>query len=201
MTAFSPPYLLIVYYSLNGATRKMAMHIARGAEEQGIESRLRRVPKISADCEATSPEIPEEGELYCSEEELQNCAGLILGSPTRFGNMSSALKYFIDSTVNTWVNGNLIGKPAGVFTSTGTLHGGQETTLISMMLPLLHHGMIIAGIPYSEDHLHTTQTGGTPYGPSHYAGSSGNIPFSDEEITICKHFGKRLAKLALKLTD
>lgn len=179
----------------------MANHIARGAEESGIETRLRTVPKVSAECEAVTSDIPDDGDLYCSEEDLQQCAGLILGSPTRFGNMSSALKYFIDSTTNTWVNGSLIGKPAGVFTSTGSLHGGQETTLTSMMLPLLHHGMVVAGVPYSDGHLHTTQTGGTPYGPSHHSGASGNSQLSQEEIEICKKFGKRMAKLSLKLNE
>lgn len=144
------PYVLVLYYSTHGATKALAKVIASGVEEAGCEARIRTVPKVSTVCQAVEEDIPAEGDLYCSEEDLQGCAGLVLGSPTRFGNMAAAMKYFIDSTLNTWVNGDLIGKPAGVFTSTGSLHGGQESTLLSMMLPLLHHGMLIAGVPYSE---------------------------------------------------
>lgn len=195
------PYVLVLYYSTHGATKALAKVIASGVEEAGCEARLRTVPKVSTVCQAVEEDIPEEGDLYCSEEDLQGCAGLILGSPTRFGNMAAAMKYFIDSTLNTWVNGNLIGKPAGVFTSTGSLHGGQESTLLSMMLPLLHHGMLIAGVPYSEKSLHTTQSGGTPYGPSHYAGGNNNQPLTDNEQDIAKSFGLRIARLAKKLYD
>lgn len=189
-------YVLVLYYTRHGATRELAQHIARGVERCGLEARLRTVPPVSATCEAVDPEIPPEGDIYCSEDDLRECAGLILGSPTRFGNMAAPLKYFLDSTAGLWLNGELIGRPAGVFTSTGSLHGGQESTLLSMMLPLLHHGMVIAGIPYSEAHLHNTRSGGTPYGPSHVAGSQGEQPISDEEQALCIHFGERIAKLA-----
>ncbi len=178
----------------------MAEIIARGVEEvSGIEARMRTVPAVSAKTEISEAKIPEEGDLYCSEDDLRGCAGLILGSPTRFGNMAAALKYFLDGTASQWVNGDLIGKPAGVFTSTATMHGGQESTLLSMMLPLLHHGMLVCGIPYSENALNTTQTGGTPYGPSHIAGSHADRPLSDDEKTLCKAFGKRIATLGLSL--
>lgn len=192
-------YVLILYYSHSGATREMARLIARGVEEAGIEARLRTVPKVSSVAEATEPAIPEQGDIYCTEEDLKNCSGLILGSPTRFGNMAAPLKYFIDGTANAWLNGHLIGKPAGVFTSTASLHGGQEATLLTMMLPLLHQGMIIAGVPYSEEALYTTGSGGTPYGPSHHAGSEGKKAITRDEVAVCRHFGKRIANLAVKL--
>jgi len=193
-------YILILYYSYHGATREMANLIARGVEEiTTIEAKIRTVPKISATSEAVDPVIPKQGDVYCSDQDLKNCAGLILGSPTRFGNMAAPLKYFLDGTAATWINGHLIGKPAGVFTSTGSLHGGQETTLLTMMMPLLHHGMIICGIPYSEDGLHNTKTGGTPYGPSHHAGKDSEFPISADEAALCRQFGKRIATLALKL--
>ena len=198
-------YILILYYSRKGATQEMAQLIARGVEATGIEARIRTVPALSTVCEATQPSIPEQGDLYCSEEDLHQCTGLILGSPTRFGNMAAPLKYFIDNTGSTWLNGNLIGKPAAVFTSTGSLHGGQESTLLSMMLPLLHHGMLIAGLPYSENALHETKSGGSPYGASHHSGShhSGshhNHPITGDEQHLCKALGKRIAELALKLS-
>lgn len=193
-------YILVLYYSLHGATRAMANQIARGIEQvTGIEARVRTVPKVSLVTEAIEPSIPNEGDLYCSEEDLKHCAGLALGSPTRFGNMAAPLKYFWDGTASQWINGDLIDKPATVFTSTASLHGGQETTLLSMMLPLLHHGMIIAGIPYSEQGLHRTQTGGTPYGASHLAGTKADKPLSDDEMELCRAQGKRLARLACKL--
>ncbi|WP_188149836.1 NAD(P)H:quinone oxidoreductase [Teredinibacter waterburyi] len=196
----SSPYVLILYYSRNGATRAMAKQIARGVEQSdAIEARLRTVPAVSPNTEASEAAIPESGDIYCSQADLTGCSGLILGSPTRFGNMAAPLKYFLDGTANQWLNGDLIGKPAGVFTSTGSLHGGQETTLLTMMLPLLHHGMLIAGIPYSEADLHTTTTGGTPYGPSHVAGQQHSAVLSDEEIRLCQNFGKRLAALTLRL--
>lgn len=177
----------------------MAQLIARGVEEAGIEAKLRTVPKVSIVAEATEPAIPAEGDIYCTQEDLKNCAGLILGSPTRFGNMAAPLKYFIDGAASAWLNGDLIDKPAGVFTSTASLHGGQETTLLTMMLPLLHQGMVIAGVPYSEEALYTTGGGGTPYGPSHHAGADGKQGFTEDESVICRHFGKRIAALALKL--
>lgn len=194
------PHVLILYYSVHGNTKKMAEVIARGVDEVGhIEARLRTVPAVSPRTEASEPRIPSTGDVYCSEDDLRGCAGLILGSPTRFGNMAAALKYFLDGTASLWVNGDLIGKPAGVFTSTATMHGGQETTLLSMMLPLLHQGMLIAGVPYSEQALNNTQSGGTPYGPSHTAGLKAERALTEDEITICKNLGKRIATLALKL--
>ena len=194
------PYILVLYYSLHGATRAMANQIARGIEQvTGMEARVRTVPKVSLVTEATEPSIPNEGDLYCTEEDLKQCAGLALGSPTRFGNMAAPLKYFWDGTAAQWINGDLIDKPATVFTSTASLHGGQETTLLSMMLPLLHHGMVIAGIPYSEQGLHRTRTGGTPYGASHLAGTKADIPLSDDEMELCRAQGKRLARLAANL--
>jgi NAD(P)H dehydrogenase (quinone) len=171
--AVSAPYILVLYYSRSGSTNEMARQIARGVEQAGLEARLRTVPAISTECEAVSPDIPDEGALYASLDDLKNCAGLALGSPTRFGNMAAPLKYFLDGTSNLWLTGALVGKPAGVFTSTASLHGGQETTLLSMMLPLLHHGMLITGLPYSESALLETQGGGTPYGASHHAGADG----------------------------
>lgn len=191
-------YILVLYYSRNGATRALAQAIAQGVEAAGLEARMRTVPAVSPVNEACEPAIPNEGDMYCSEEDLRQCSGLALGSPTRFGNMAAPLKYFLDGTSAEWLNGNLIGKPAGVFTSTGSMHGGQESTLLSMMLPLLHHGMLIAGIPYSEALLHETRTGGTPYGPSHTAFEK-NDALSTDEKTLCHHFGRRLADLAQKL--
>jgi NAD(P)H dehydrogenase (quinone) len=195
------PYILVLYYSRHGATMKMAKQIALGIEAlAGVEARIRTVPAVSANTEATDDSVPEEGPPYASLEDLQNCAGLALGSPTRFGNMAAPLKYFLDTTSNLWVSGSLIGKPAGCFTSTASLHGGQEATLLSMMLPLLHHGALIVGTPYSETALLSTTTGGTPYGPSHLAGQKSNLPLSPDEKQLCHALGKRLAELALKLT-
>ena len=195
----SRPYVLVLYYSSHGATRTMAQHIARGVEQAGIEARLRTVPSVSANSEASIPAVPAEGALYCSEQDLAGCAGLALGSPTRFGNMASALKYFIDGTSALWLSGALIGKPASVFSSSSSLHGGQETTLVSMMLPLLHHGMVIAGLPYSESELLSTTTGGTPYGATHVAGNDSHRPVDDTELKLCRAQGKRLGELAIKL--
>lgn len=192
------PYVLVLYYSRHGATRTMAQYIARGIEQAGIEARIRTVPGISTNCEATEPEIPDEGALYCTEEDLSNCSGLALGSPTRFGNMAAPLKYFIDGTSALWLSGALINKPAAVFSSSSSLHGGQETTLISMMLPLLHHGMLISGLPYSESALLKTTTGGTPYGPTHVAGQD-NRAVDENEIALCIAQGKRLGEIAAKL--
>ncbi len=198
------PYILILYYSRSGATFEMAKQIARGVAQissstQPIEARLRTVPAVSTVIEASSPSVPAEGAIYCSESDLSQCSGLILGSPTRFGNMAAPLKYFLDGTSTAWVNGNLINKPAAVFTSTSTLHGGQESTLLSMMLPLLHHGMLITGIPYSEAALSSTRTGGSPYGATHLASGDYAQKLSDDEISLCQALGKRVAKIALKL--
>lgn len=196
----SQPFVLVLYYSRHGATRQMAEAIARGVESvSGIEARLRTVPDISAECEAVADVIPSDGDLYCSEEDLRQCSGLILGSPTRFGTMAAPLKYFLESTSNLWMNGALIDKPAAAFTSTASLHGGQEATLLSMMVPLLHHGMILAGIPYSQTGLLETRSGGTPYGASHVAGKSGDNPVDPTELELCVAQGKRVAELALRL--
>ncbi|WP_293646492.1 NAD(P)H:quinone oxidoreductase [Thiolapillus sp.] len=192
-------YILVLYYSRQGATAEMARLVARGVEEGGMEALLRTVPEVSNVSEATAPPVPDSGPPYVELDELKHCAGLALGSPTRFGNMAAAMKYFLDGTSGLWLGGALMGKPAGVFTSTSSLHGGQESTLLSMMLPLLHHGMIICGLPYSEPELLTTTTGGTPYGPSHLAGSDSNLPLSEEEKALCKAQGKRLALLAARL--
>jgi len=193
------PYVLVLYYSRSGSTRAMAQQLARGIEQAGIEARIRTVPAISPNTEATEPDIPDEGDCYCSIEDLKHCSGLAMGSPTRFGNMAAPLKYFIDSTSSEWLNGDLIDKPACVFTSTGSLHGGQESTLLTMMIPLLHHGMVIMGLPYSEPTLMSTQSGGTPYGASHAAGAEGHADLSDDEITHCQAMGKRLASVAQRL--
>lgn len=193
------PYVLVLYYSRHGATRAMAKQIARGVEQAGVEARLRTVPAVSANCEATEPSIPEEGALYCSEADLAECSGLALGSPTRFGNMAAPLKYFIDGTSSLWLSGALINKPACVFSSSSSLHGGQETTLMTMMLPLLHHGMVIAGLPYSESELFSTETGGTPYGATHLSGQN-HRALDQTEINLCLAQGKRLGELALKLS-
>lgn len=191
--------ILVLYYSKHGSTAEMARLIARGTEESGAEAFLRTVPEVSAECEAIRDDIPETGDLYATLDDLRDCDGLALGSPTRFGNMAAAMKYFMDSTTPVWLEGSLIGKPATVFTATGSLHGGQETTLTSMMLPLLHHGMLLLGLPYSLPELSATRSGGTPYGPSHHAGDRGQLGISDEERKLCLEAGKRLATTALKL--
>ena len=195
----SAPHILALYYSRTGSTNEMARQIARGVEQAGLEARLRTVPAISTECEAVAPGIPDEGALYATLDDLKNCAGLALGSPTRFGNMAAPLKYFLDGTSNLWLTGALVGKPAGVFTSTASLHGGQETTLLSMMLPLLHHGMLITGLPYSESALLETHGGGTPYGASHHAGADGKKGLDQHEVALCRALGHRLAKTAQKL--
>ena len=195
----STPYILVLYYSRHGATAQMARQIARGVELGGLEARLRTVPAVSSECQQVAPEIPQEGAPYASLDDLQHCAGMALGSPTRFGNMAAPLKYFLDGTSSLWLSGGLVGKPAGVFTSTASLHGGQETTLLSMLLPLLHHGMLISGLPYSEGALLTTRGGGTPYGPSHHAGADGKRALDEDETALCRALGLRLAKLALQL--
>ncbi|MSR12175.1 MAG: NAD(P)H:quinone oxidoreductase [Gammaproteobacteria bacterium] len=194
------PYILVLYYSRYGATEKMAQLIGRGVESVGtLEARLRTVPAVSPNTAASAPAIPEQGAIYCTEDDLRNCAGLVIGSPTRFGNMAAALKYFLDNTGSLWVSGALIDKPVGVFTSTSSLHGGQETTLLTMVLPLLHHGMIYCGIPYSEAALNSTTSGGTPYGASHHAGADGKNPITETEKALCLAQGKRIATIALKL--
>jgi NAD(P)H dehydrogenase (quinone) len=194
-------YILVLYYSRFGATAEMARLIARGVEEiPGMEARLRTVPAVSAVCEATEDNIPPAGPPYADTEDLRQCAGLALGSPTRFGNMAAPLKYFLDGTSPLWLSGALAGKPAAVFTSTSSLHGGQEATLLSMMLPLLHHGMLVLGLPYNETDLLRTTTGGTPYGPSHLAGTESNRPLSEEEKRLCHALGKRLASTAAALS-
>jgi len=194
-------YVLILYYSRFGATAAMAHQIARGVEQAGLEARLRTVPGVSADHEATAPNVPDEGAPYASLEDLAGCTALAMGSPTRFGNMAAALKYFLDGSSSLWMNGALAGKPAGVFTSTSSLHGGQETTLLSMMMPLLHHGMLITGLPYAEPELLQTRDGGTPYGPSHLAGRDSDLPLSADEKALCQALGRRLARLGRALCD
>ena len=193
--------ILVLYYSRHGATETMAQQIAIGIEEAGCTARLRTVPNISTTTEASEPDIPEIGAPYASLDDLQECIALAVGSPTRFGNMSSELKYFFDSTSPLWLSGEMVNKPAAVFTSTSSLHGGQESTLLSMMLPLLHHGMQIIGIPYTETTLLNTKTGGTPYGASHTSGINGDLPLSDDEKQLCQALGKRLALTALAQTQ
>ncbi|SDF95366.1 NAD(P)H dehydrogenase (quinone) [Onishia taeanensis] len=196
----SMPYVLILFYSRQGATRAMAEAMAAGVEsESGIAARLRTVPPVSATCEAVDPEIPAEGAVYASLDDLRHCAGLAIGSPTRFGNMAAPLKHFLDGSSELWMNGALIDKPASAFTSTASLHGGQETTLMTMLVPLLHHGMVLSGLPYSETELFTTTTGGTPYGASHLAGQRSNRSLDEHERHLCMAQGKRLARLALAL--
>src|SRR5690242_9063104 len=194
------PYILVVYYSRYGATKNMANFIARGIHSvPGIEAKLRTVPPVSITHDANAPAVPVDGDPYVTLEDLKNCAGLAMGSPTRFGNMAAPLKHFVDSTSSLWLSGDLSGKPASVFSSSASLHGGQETTLISMMFPLIHHGMIIVGIPYTEITLITTTTGGTPYGPTHVAGADSKLPVSEDEKTLCLALGKRLATITLQL--
>ena len=194
--------ILVLYYSRFGNVAEMANHVARGVESMpGCTARLRTVPAVSTENEATGSDIPDSGPPYATHDDLKQCDGLALGSPTRFSNMTAALKYFLDGTGDLWVSGSLIGKPAAVFTSTASLHGGQESTLLSMMLPLLHHGMIIAGLPYSEPELAKTASGGTPYGASHLAGPHANIPLTGEEKKLCLALGRRLANLAQVLKD
>lgn len=194
------PYLLVLYYSRTGAVKKMAQHIARGIESIAhVEARLRTVPPVSPTTTIASPPIPEHDAPYATIEDLKNCSGLALGSPTRFGNMAAPLKYFIDQASGLWTAGSLINKPAVLFSSTASLHGGQESTLLSMMLPLFHLGLIMVGLPYSEPALSHTHSGGTPYGATHYAGSDNKQPFTTEEQQLCFALGKRLATIANQL--
>lgn len=198
----SLPYILVLYYSRYGAVKAMAQHIARGVNSIGpdkIEVRIRTVPEVSPLCEQSTPHIPDNDTVYVSKEDLREAQGLILGSPTRFGNMAAPLKYFLDTTSDIWMSGGLVNKPAAVFTSSSSLHGGQETTLLSMMLPLIHHGAYIVGIPYTQEALSETQTGGTPYGASHVAGNQNEKGLSEEEKRLCFGLGKRVANLAVQL--
>jgi NAD(P)H dehydrogenase (quinone) len=192
--------ILVLYYSRHGNVAAMAHKIAHGIEEvPGFRARLRTVPAVSTVCEAVEDSIPAAGAPYATPADLAECAGLVLGSPTRFGNMAAALKYFLDGTGSLWLSGALIGKPAAVFTSTGSLHGGQESTLLSMMLPLLHHGMLLVGLPYSESDLMNTVSGGTPYGASHTAGLDDIRPLTEEEKRLCRALGRRVAEVAGRL--
>ena len=193
--------VLVLYYSQGGAVREMAQIIARGIESvAGAKSRIRTVPRVSSNNEAIEPELSTNGPPYVELVDLEECAGIARGSPTRFGNMAAPMKYFLDSTSSLWLKGALIGKPAGVFTSSGSMHGGNETTLITMMLPLIHHGMIVVGLPYSEASLGTTSSGGTPYGASHVGGSMDDKPLSEDEKKLCFALGLRLAQIAIKLS-
>ena len=186
--------ILVLYYSRHGSVAEMAQMIARGIEQiPGIQARIRTVPSVSPVCEAVEDDIPASGPPYANLDDLRECAGLALGSPTRFGNMAAPLKHFLDGTGSLWLSGVMAGKPAAVFTSSSSLHGGQESTLLSMMIPLLHHGMLITGIPYSETDLFTTSSGGSPYGASHWAGRDSKLPLSEEEKRMCLSLGKRLA--------
>ena len=194
------PYILILYYSKTGSVAQLAQYIARGvAFVPGIEARVRTVAPVSPICEATAPEIPESGSLYATLDDLRHCSGLALGSPTRFGAMAAPMKYFLDGTSTLWLSGELVDKPACVFSSSTSMHGGQETTLISMMMPLFHHGMLVLGLPYTEPALGHTTSGGTPYGPTHVAADHPADELSQDEITLAKKMGERLAKAALKL--
>lgn len=196
----APLEILVLYYSPKGSVAEMARQVARGVDGvDGCTACLRTVPAVSPVCEAVAPEIPESGAPYAERSDLERCAGLVLGSPAYFGNMAAPLKYFFDQTVPAWLAGSLAGKPAGVFTSSGSLHGGQETTLLSMMLPLLHHGMLLVGLPYAEPALNATRTGGTPYGPSHFAGAEDHLSLTAEESALCRALGRRVAQTACAL--
>jgi len=198
----NPPNLiiLVLFYSRHGATRQLAELIAQGIESvPGCDARLRTVPAVSTVAEATAPDVPPDGAPYVELDDLQECAGLALGSPTRFGNMAAAMKYFWDGTASAWLGGTLAGKPAAVFTSTGSLHGGQEATLLTMMVPLFHHGMLVLGLPYTNPDLMTTSAGGTPYGASHWAGLDGDKAIGDAEKRLTLALGRRLAETAIKL--
>lgn len=192
--------ILVLYYSRHGAVRELAHLVARGVESvPGVSARLRTVPKVSTVCESTAPDIPESGAPYAELRDLEQCAGVVFGSPTRFGNMAAPMKYFWDGTAPLWMKGALAGKPAAVFTSAASPHGGHESTLISMMLPLLHHGMLIVGLPYTEPELVSTDAGGTPYGASHLAGMASDLPVTDKEKRLSLALGRRVAEIALKL--
>ena len=194
-------YILVLYYSRHGSVKQMAKFIARGIESVSpqLEARIRTVPSVSPNTEQSEPTIPDHGAPYATLQDLKDCAGLALGSPTRFGNMAAPMKYFIDQVSSLWLSGDLVNKPAAVFSSTSSLHGGQESTLLSMMLPLFHLGFLLLGLPYTEADLNTTCTGGTPYGATHVAGQAGKEPISDEEQRLCFALGKRLGEIALKI--
>lgn len=192
--------ILVLFYSRHGATAELARQVARGVESvAGASARLRSVPPVAPVTEIARPPVPETGAPYAQLDDLEQCAGLVLGSPVRFGNMAAPLKQFLDGTTLLWNSGALAGKPACVFTSSGSLHGGQETALVSMMLPLLHHGMLIVGLPYTLAELNATRSGGTPYGASHFAGTADDLPVTDDERKLCVEQGRRLAQVALKL--
>ena len=192
--------ILVLYYSRGGSVARLARQVARGiGEVDGMSARLRTVPPVAVVTEAAAPPVPEDGAPYVERADLSECAGLLLGSPTRFGNMAAPLTHFIDGLGAEWASGTLVGKPAGVFTSTSTMHGGQESTLLSMLLPLLHHGCVVAGIPFTEPALNTTRSGGTPYGASHVAGLQDDPQPSDEEAVLARALGRRIASLAAKL--
>jgi NAD(P)H dehydrogenase (quinone) len=192
--------ILVLYYSRQGSVKQMAQHIARGVESvPGVEARIRTVPAVSANTEATEAAVPDSGAPYATLDDLRECAGLAIGSPTRFGNMAASMKYFLDSASSLWLSGELVNKPAAAFTSTSSMHGGQESTLLSMMLPLLHLGFVVMGIPYTEADLNSTVSGGTPYGASHVSGGAGGNKVTDEEQRLCFALGKRLADIAVKL--
>ncbi len=194
--------ILVLYYSRDGSVARMAQLVARGVEEvTGMQARIRTVPNVSAVCEAVEDSVPNSGAPYATLDDLKACAGLVMGSPAYYGNMATPLKHFIDSTGALWLSGVMVGKPAAVFTSAGTLHGGQESTLLSMMLPLFHHGMLVMGLPYSESELATTSSGGTPYGASHHSGTDGQQDVSDVEGKLCRVLGRRVAEVASRLQD
>jgi NAD(P)H dehydrogenase (quinone) len=193
--------ILVLYYSRKGATAELARQVCRGIEAAGARARLRTVPAVAPVTERQAPQVPDQGAPYATHADLESCAGLVLGGPTRFGNMAAALKHFLDGTGSLWLSGVLAGKPAGVFTSTQSMHGGQETTLVSMMLPLLHHGMYIVGIPYTEPALMSTRAGGSPYGASHVAGDEAQVQLTDDEKSLAQTLGQRVASLALRLAS
>jgi len=192
--------VLVLYYSRDGAVRQLAQRVARGVERvPGLRACLRTVPPVAPVTEVAAPPVPDEGAPYATHDDLLRCAGLVLGSPTRFGNMAAPVKHFLDGTGALWASGALVGKPAGVFTSSASQHGGQESTLLSMMVPLLHHGMLLVGLPYTESALASTRGGGTPYGASHVAGPAGDLPLSAEEATLATALGRRVAEIAARL--
>ena len=198
----SKPYLLILYYSRGGGTQNLALHIARGVDKVGgIEARIRTVPPVSTVVERTAAAVPDTGAVFCSKEDLRHCAGLALGSATRFGNMAAPMKHFLDTTADLWADHALVGKPASVFTSSASIHGGQESTLLTMMVPLLHHGMLIQGLPYSLPALNQTRSGGTPYGVTHLQGNDDPATLSEDEASLAVAAGIQLAQISLRLSS
>jgi len=194
--------ILVLYYSRNGATESLAREVCNGVDAvKGMSAQLRTVPSVSAVTEAIESDVPESGPPYATAEDFRNCAGLVIGSPSHFGNMAASLKYFLDGTLSEWLKGSAVGKPAGLFASTGSLHGGQETTLLTMAVPLLHHGMIIVGVPYTEPALSSTKSGGTPYGPTHVTWNRDRDELSKEEIELSRALGKRVAEIAARLAN